>query len=603
MLFWTRKKRDLVMCEFYILSILLSLETAQPKEEPPVTEDSGRRASGDKLVCQATEDPAPNGSVPVLTACPFSSSSEGAPSEHQDQRRRSLLVTEESTCQGGANEANPPKEALHTGKNEFSLISQESLELKNIAVEKNEAKAVNGDALPGDSRPTAVNGGIQPSDLSVSEVIASDTGTQNGCSSEVTATLACEDAAGNSVEEGEIIEDSNSSEKECVRTAFPQQESNGVHSAVSASAPDVQAKAQSQGAGELSKSEQENGETSAPGNSHVVREEEGDSSRDQSELVTSNSNSLASLKRKLESLRHKHGGKLRRLEHRALPSAVGWPVENNVAVSAVQFDHANPAVNACSNETLKANAAAIKIKCAEERARESLLDNGPQLVSTEFKTFLEEWGIIHKTSDPRYPKANGKAESAVKTIKGMLSKCEETGEDPYQALLELRCTPRQDVNMSPAEILLGRRPRTMIPSKAGHRPTPNPSYEALRKRRRESIKETYNKNAKDLPSISIDTPVYFRDPQNKWCPGKVTNMRGRSYMVLSESGGTYVRNRVHLRLKKTPFDDTFEAVLATPDRNMETQQPSQPNTDTDRRPTRAKKPPIWHRDYVTEPKM
>ena len=235
--------------------------------------------------------------------------------------------------------------------------------------------------------------------------------------------------------------------------------------------------------------------------------------------------------------------------------------------------------------------------------RELVSDNGPQLVSTEFKTFLEEWGIIHKTSDPRYPKANGKAESAVKTIKGMLSKCEETGEDPYQALLELRCTPRQDVNMSPAEILLGRRPRTMIPSKAGHRPTPNPSYEALRKRRRESIKETYNKNAKDLPSISIDTPVYFRDPQNKWCPGKVTNMRGRSYTVLSESGGTYVRNRVHLRLKKTPFDDTFEAVLATPDRNRETQQPSQPNTDTDRRPTRAKKPPIWHRDYVTEPKM
>ena len=79
---------------------------------------------------------------------------------------------------------------------------------------------------------------------------------------------------------------------------------------------------------------------------HVVREEEGSGNKEQSELVTSSSNSLANLKRRLESLRNRHGGKQRRLENSsrgASSSAVGWPVENNVAVSSLQFDHANPA--------------------------------------------------------------------------------------------------------------------------------------------------------------------------------------------------------------------------------------------------------------------
>ena len=97
--------------------------------------------------------------------------------------------------------------------------------------------------------------------------------------------------------------------------------------------------------------------------------------------------------------------------------------------------------------------------------KELVSDNGPQLVSQEFEDFLRSWGIKHNPSDPLYPKGNGKAEAAVKTIKNMLLKCHENGDDPYVALLELRATPRQDVNMSPAELMLGRQPRTFIPTK------------------------------------------------------------------------------------------------------------------------------------------
>ena len=227
--------------------------------------------------------------------------------------------------------------------------------------------------------------------------------------------------------------------------------------------------------------------------------------------------------------------------------------------------------------------------------RELVSDNGPQLVSVEFETFLKEWGITHKTSDPMYPKGNGKAESAVKTIKNMLKKCEEGGEDPYKALLELRNTPRQDVNMSPAQIMMGRQIRTMIPHKQKYSP-PSPTYEKLRAKRQQSVIETYNKNAKDLKPIPMNNPVYFKDPNNKWQPGKVTQRKGRSYNILSENGNTYRRNRVHLREKQTPFDNTFEAVLTTPNQAMETHVPLQ----DPRRSTRPRQPPNWQNDYITE---
>ena len=41
---------------------------------------------------------------------------------------------------------------------------------------------------------------------------------------------------------------------------------------------------------------------------------------------------------------------------------------------------------------------------------EVLSDNGPQYSSGLFRKFSTEWGFIHKTSSPLYPKSNGLAE-------------------------------------------------------------------------------------------------------------------------------------------------------------------------------------------------
>ncbi|XP_046340645.1 protein NYNRIN-like [Haliotis rufescens] len=64
-------------------------------------------------------------------------------------------------------------------------------------------------------------------------------------------------------------------------------------------------------------------------------------------------------------------------------------------------------------------------------------ESGPQFVSKEFSSFTKVWDIVHCTSSPRHPNANGKAESGVKAAKTMMSKCKSSKMDPYLCLLEL----------------------------------------------------------------------------------------------------------------------------------------------------------------------
>ena len=49
-------------------------------------------------------------------------------------------------------------------------------------------------------------------------------------------------------------------------------------------------------------------------------------------------------------------------------------------------------------------------------------DIGPQFTSQEFKTFTDEWEIEHDLTSPYHPRANGKAESAVKMAKTLMKK-------------------------------------------------------------------------------------------------------------------------------------------------------------------------------------
>ena len=54
--------------------------------------------------------------------------------------------------------------------------------------------------------------------------------------------------------------------------------------------------------------------------------------------------------------------------------------------------------------------------------KEIVTDNGSQFISTNFQDFCKEWGIRLSFSTPRYPQANGQAESTNKSIVSTLKK-------------------------------------------------------------------------------------------------------------------------------------------------------------------------------------
>ena len=88
-------------------------------------------------------------------------------------------------------------------------------------------------------------------------------------------------------------------------------------------------------------------------------------------------------------------------------------------------------------------------------------DGGPPYDSHEFTKFLEQWGVRLRRSSAYYPQSNGRAESAVKSMKRILTtNISQSGsletEGVAKALLLHRNTPPPDMGISPAELLFGR---------------------------------------------------------------------------------------------------------------------------------------------------
>ena len=78
-------------------------------------------------------------------------------------------------------------------------------------------------------------------------------------------------------------------------------------------------------------------------------------------------------------------------------------------------------------------------------------DNGPPFMSSEFKQFMDVNGINHRRVPPYHPSSNGAAENLVKSVKRALQK--SSSENVGIGTVTGR---------TPAEILLGRSPRTRL---------------------------------------------------------------------------------------------------------------------------------------------
>ena len=87
-------------------------------------------------------------------------------------------------------------------------------------------------------------------------------------------------------------------------------------------------------------------------------------------------------------------------------------------------------------------------------------DCGTQFTSAEFENFCREYGIENRTVSPHHQSANGKAERSVRIVKRLWNKCE----DKYLAILDYNTTPLENIKDSPAQLLMGRRPRNLLPA-------------------------------------------------------------------------------------------------------------------------------------------
>lgn len=256
-------------------------------------------------------------------------------------------------------------------------------------------------------------------------------------------------------------------------------------------------------------------------------------------------------------------------------------------------------------------------------------DNGPQFSSAEFEEFAKTWGFEHVTSS--YPQSNGKAENALKTVKRLFKKCQETGQSEYLALLDWRNTPTEGMGTSPAQRFLGRRCKTRLPTgRALLKPRYSTEEDArtlqTRKRRQQYY---YDRHTRSLPRICEGETIYMRLPgQTTWSSGVCMGMAGpRSYRV-RVGGHEFRRNRRQLLRPSEPLrmhsdaeapeipipfsteaqlqpnmempltadQTTIQSTTSTP--NGPTEEPSPSPPSELQRPTRTRKAPRWLEDYV-----
>ena len=183
---------------------------------------------------------------------------------------------------------------------------------------------------------------------------------------------------------------------------------------------------------------------------------------------------------------------------------------------------------------------------------EVVSDNGSQYSNTrnlfrtthEFKQFAAEWGFRHTTSSPEHTQSNGAAERAVQTAKRIFKKAEADKKDPFEGLLKYRNTPFEDIGVSPVQLLMSRRTRTMIPT---HRPLllpqavdPDQVVKALIQRQ-SVCKKNYDKRSRDLPPLEAGDEVRIRPNRDREL-GKA-EVVPRSYLLQDERGRVYRRNR------------------------------------------------------------
>ncbi|KRZ27238.1 Uncharacterized protein T4C_3993 [Trichinella pseudospiralis] len=139
---------------------------------------------------------------------------------------------------------------------------------------------------------------------------------------------------------------------------------------------------------------------------------------------------------------------------------------------------------------------------------EALSDNATAFTSKEFQNFMLSNAIRHITITPYHPASNGQAEQMVQTIKKALQRIVKGYWNIHLArfLLSQHITLNSKIGLSPAELLMHRRARTLWDNLHPDRANISSNRQNIQQRNAENAKETrtyknYSKEDKWIPSI------------------------------------------------------------------------------------------------------
>lgn len=219
-----------------------------------------------------------------------------------------------------------------------------------------------------------------------------------------------------------------------------------------------------------------------------------------------------------------------------------------------------PIVDMVPSMTSRAVIDCIKKSMADNGLPDVIVsDNGLAFTSKESEDFFKKNHIKHITGAPYHPATNGQVERTIQTIKSKLKKLSPApwADRIAKLLFHMRTVPSTVTGKTPAELLNGRKFKTLISSM--HPDTENiPSEE-------KGEEDARNRKKK---SFIVGDYVLMRlyNVNKKWQRGKVIGrLEPAVYEVQSEGGAVHRRHVDQLLRTRAPHADAD----ATPEMNDE----------------------------------
>ncbi len=183
-------------------------------------------------------------------------------------------------------------------------------------------------------------------------------------------------------------------------------------------------------------------------------------------------------------------------------------------------------------------------------------DNGSVFTSKEFEEFAKRNGVRHVTSAPYHPATNGLAERAVQTFKNGMKKLTSGSIDSKVSrfLFTYRITPHSTTGVSPTQLLMGRRPRSVLDQL-------HPDMARRVQNSQQRQKRNHDQHVKPR-AFAVGNTVSVRNFGSgaTWLVGAVEKALGPlSYQIKLEDGRLVRRHVDHLRARVSTTEMSAES--------------------------------------------